>query len=63
VGYLCKRQDPVSVRNTGARFTGRTRELIDAAKPGDTYFFDDIKVHCPGDAGLRIVDGLVFKIK
>ncbi|MEY3249648.1 MAG: hypothetical protein RL742_1691, partial [Bacteroidota bacterium] len=32
-------------------------------KPGDTYFFDDIKVKCPGDNIPRNLGGLSFKIR
>jgi gliding motility-associated protein GldM len=61
--FLAKRQDPVEYTNSGAKWGGDVQGLINKAKPGDTYFFDDIKVSCPGDAAGRNLGGLSFKIK
>lgn len=61
--YLPKRQDPIGRQNGGKRFNGEVAELVNKAKPGDTYFFDDIKCKCPGDAAARNIGGLAFKIK
>lgn len=63
VGYLKKRQDPVEKTNSGARWGSDVAELINKAAPGDTYFFDEIKARCPGDAASRELGSLVFKIK
>ncbi|MBL7774853.1 MAG: hypothetical protein JNK89_02565 [Saprospiraceae bacterium] len=46
--------------NTGARFSASARALIDGARPGDTFIFDEIKVDCPGDAAARKVEPLQF---
>ncbi len=61
--YLAKRQDPVEYANAGAKWGGDVQGIINKARPGDTYFFDDIKVNCPGDAAGRNLGGLSFKIK
>lgn len=61
--YLPKRQDPIGRQNGGKRFNSEVAELVNKAKPGDTYFFDDIKCKCPGDAAARNIGGLAFKIK
>lgn len=61
--YLPKRQDPIVRTNGGKRFSGDVTEQINKAKPGDAYFFDDIKCKCPGDAAARNIGGLAFKIK
>ena len=63
VTYLSKNQDPVTVFNNSSRFNGQAADLINKAKPGDVYFFDEIKVRCPGDASARNLGSLVFKIK
>jgi gliding motility-associated protein GldM len=64
MAYLAKRQDPVEKTNSGARFSGDCQDLINKAKPGDVYYFDDIRAKCPGDGGVsREIGGLVFKIK
>jgi gliding motility-associated protein GldM len=61
--YLPKRQDPISKQNGGARWNGEVQDMINRAKPGDAYFFDDIKCKCPGDAAARNIGGLAFKIR
>ena len=62
--YLAKRQDPSPpTPNGGARFNGNTADYVSRAKPGDAYFFDDIKVKCPGDSQPRNLGGLTFRIK
>jgi gliding motility-associated protein GldM len=61
--YLPKRQDPISRQNAGKKFNGEVAELVGKAKPGDAYFFDDIKCKCPGDQAARNIGGLAFKIR
>jgi gliding motility-associated protein GldM len=63
VTYLPKRQDPISRQNGGARWNSEAQDLINKAKPGDSYFFDDIKCKCPGDAAPRNIGSLAFKIR
>ena len=61
--YLPKRQDPITAQNGGARWSGQVGDMVQNAKPGDSYFFDDIKCKCPGDVAARNIGGLAFKIK
>ena len=61
VTYFSKKHDPVVATNSGGRFSAQVRTLIDRAKPGDIYFFDNIKFKCPGD-GEYINLSLVFHI-
>jgi len=64
VTYLAKRQDPSPPKtNNGARYSGDVRELINKAKPGDAYFFDNIKAKCPGDNIARDLGSISIKIK
>lgn len=63
VTYLPKRQDPISKQNSGARWNSEAQDMINKAKPGDAYFFDEIKCKCPGDAAARNLGGLAFKIR
>lgn len=63
VTYLPKRQDPITKQNGGARWGGDVQDWINKAKPGDAYFFDDIKTKCPGDQVPRNIGGLAFKIR
>ena len=63
VTYLPKRQDPITKNNAGARWGSDVQDMINKAKPGDAYFFDEIKCKCPGDAAARNLGGLAFKIR
>jgi gliding motility-associated protein GldM len=63
VTYLPKRQDPVVRQNAGVRFGSDVMDMVNKAKPGDAYFFDNIKCKCPGDVAARNLGGLAFKIK
>lgn len=45
----------------GSYFTGKSRELIDLAQPGDIFIFDDVIVKGP-DGINKTVDALVFNI-
>ena len=57
------RQDPIVAENEGARYQTKAANLVKAAKPGDTYYFDDVKARCPGDAAGRKINSMVFKIR
>ncbi len=61
--YVAARQDPVEVINAGARYNAQARRLVNRAKPGDIYYFDDVKARCPGDKVGRPINSMVFKIK
>lgn len=64
VTYLAKRQDPVTVVNSGARFNDQALELVSKAKPGDTYIFDELRVRCTGDGNInRSLGSMVFRIR
>ncbi|MBP7699175.1 MAG: gliding motility protein GldM [Saprospiraceae bacterium] len=58
-----RREDPVSKENAGGRYAGDVQRLIDMAKPGDTYYFENVKARCPGDPAGRKINDMVFKIK
>ena len=58
-----KREDPKIAENKGNRFGPETQNLINMAKPGDRYFFEEVKCKCPGDVGpLREINPLTFVI-
>jgi gliding motility-associated protein GldM len=61
--YLAKRQDPVLIPNQGGSYNGSVSSAVQKAKPGDTYYFDEIKARCPGDDAGRPINSLVFTIK
>ena len=58
-----KRQDPITIVNRGGKFNGDAQRVVRAAKPGDTYYFQDVKGRCPGDAAGRKLNSMVFTIK
>ncbi len=60
--YVAKRQDPVPAINSGGIFAGDAQRLIAKAKPGDYYYFDNVKARCPGDKAGRKINSLVFRI-
>ena len=51
------------VRNQGNRFSSEAKALIDKARAGDIYYFNEIKVKCPGDTHTREMNGLIFNIQ
>ena len=61
--YVPRRQDPVEVQNPGARYTSQASQLVQRAKPGDIYYFDNVRVRCEGDDVSRQANTLVFKIR
>ncbi len=61
--YVAPRQDAVLVQNSGPRFVSRAKNLIGRAKPGDTYFFRDVRAKCPGDKNTRQINDMVFTVK
>ncbi len=61
--YIAKREDPVDSSNPGARFNEKSRRLVDRAKPGDTYYFRNIRARCPGDKAGRDIGSMVFEIR
>lgn len=62
--YLPMAEDPRSIMNRGGgAWDEQVQKMIKMAKPGDTYFFDDIIIKCPGDAAPRNAGGLAFKIR
>ena len=60
---IAKRQDPEPMSNRGGKYTPDTRALINKAKPGDKYFFENIKAVCPGDKAGRPLSQMVFNIR
>lgn len=66
-GYTVYRAEPRKdlkyQANQGSRYEPRTQALINEARPGDTYYFQDIKARCPGDKAGRSLNSMVFQIR
>lgn len=60
---VAKREDPVEATNSGGSFNGKASNLVTSAKPGDTFYFQEVKARCPGDAAGRKINSMVFRIK
>ena len=60
---VSKREDPVEAENSGGSFNGKAQNLVQSAKPGDTYYIQDVKARCPGDQAGRKINSLVYRIK
>lgn len=58
-----KRQDAIDSQNAGARYNDKSRRLVNAASPGDIYYFENVRAKCPGDSSTRKINGMVFKIR
>lgn len=61
--YVAKRQDPVTATNNGGKFGDAVVRLTNSAKPGDTYYFDEVKAKCPGDGSARKINSMIFRIQ
>jgi gliding motility-associated protein GldM len=59
--YGAKRQDLVSARASGPLFDSKMLDFINRAKPGDTFYFDDIKAKGP-DGTIRKLPTIAFKL-
>ena len=55
--------DAATAKNHGGRFGSAAQRLVDNAERGDIFYFDEIKVHCPGDNYDRRMPGLIFNLK
>jgi hypothetical protein len=58
-----QRKDPMRATNSGPTYGGKVANLVGAAKPGDIYYFDNIKAKCPGDVAGRKLNSMVWQIK
>ena len=67
VGYTAtrhkKNDDPVSHVNSGSKYNSKVKRMVEQARPGDDYYFDEIVAKCPGDVQGRKLPSLVFKIR
>ena len=57
-----RRQDPIMASNKGGSYNAEAKGIVDQAKAGDTYYFENVKAKCPGDVAGRDINQLVFKI-
>ena len=60
---VAPRSDAEVNPNNGGKYNSGSKALTAKARPGDRYFFEDIKCKCPGDAGPRDLGGMNFMIR
>ncbi len=60
---VAPRSDAEISNNNGGKYNGNSTKLRDKARPGDRYFFEEIKCQCPGDKGPRNLGGMNFMIR
>lgn len=58
-----KREDPIEADNQGGGYNDKAARLVNMARPGDTYYFRDVKARCPGDKAGRKINSMVFQIR
>ncbi len=61
--YIPKKQEPVSIVSTSAKFDAKIAAQIVKAKAGDYYMFSNISSKCPGDPTPRILAPIVILVK
>lgn len=59
--YGAKRQELVSARANGPLFDSKMLDFMSRSKPGDVFYFDDIKAKGP-DGTTRKLPSIVFKL-
>jgi gliding motility-associated protein GldM len=60
---VAPRSDAEVNANNGGKYNAGSIALKAKARPGDRYFFEDIKCKCPGDVGPRDLGGMNFIIR
>ncbi len=59
-----KKNDDVStLQNKGSRYSEKVKRLVSKAKPGDNYYYDEIRAKCPGDVNGRKLPSIIFRIR
>ena len=58
-----KHGDVFDSKNRDGSYNDKTQKIVNAAKFGDTFYFDNIKAKCPGDQSSRKLNSLVFRIQ
>lgn len=53
---------PVTRHINGARLDAGALDLIRTIQPGAVLFFEDVKCKCPGDAAVRHLGSVIYKI-
>lgn len=60
---VAPRSDAEVNSNNGGKYNAGSKALTGKARPGDRFFFENIKCKCPGDIGPRDLGGMNFIIR
>lgn len=55
--------DANTVQNRGGRYGEAVKRVVNQARRGDTYYFENIRAKCPGDDVTRKLNGMMFRIR
>ncbi len=58
-----KKGDVQRVVNQGGKYGAQAKNLVNQCQHGDTYYYNNIKVKCPGDPAARELNGMIFNIR
>lgn len=58
-----RKGDAATANNRSGAYGTDAKRLVKKAQRGDIFYFDNIKVHCPGDDYDRKMPGLMFTLK
>ncbi|MEL6273613.1 MAG: GldM family protein [Bacteroidota bacterium] len=61
--YVPKREDAVLSNNPGPVYNNKSKNLVNRARPGDSFYFNNVRAKCPGDQATRKINTMVFTIK
>lgn len=61
--YTAKGKAPVELINSGGRFNGKIKQLVEQAATGDIFIFTNVKGRYPKDVADRKLTGLAFIIR
>jgi gliding motility-associated protein GldM len=57
-----KRSDVMVQMNKGGLYSPQSKAIVEKARAGDKYYFEDIKCKCPGDIRQRDLGSMAFRI-
>ncbi len=61
--YLPRGSDAKTQPVTGGTYNGEAKAMVNQAKPGDRYSYEQIRTRCPGDQGSRSLPSLMVNIQ
>lgn len=60
--YVRQNKEIITLENIGTNFDKKIIDLIQKAKFGDTFYFDNLKMRCPDDDGWPYISSAIYNI-